>query len=75
MEPDFDAYHVPESAGPIDLVTPRFVERARRRGLPVQVWTVNRGQDMERLIETGVDGIVTDRPGRLIQLLRQRGLR
>ena len=75
VEPDFDAYHVPESAGPIDLVTPRFVERARRRGLPVQVWTVNRGQDMERLIDTGVDGIVTDRPGRLIQLLRQRGLR
>ena len=75
VEPDFDAYHVPESAGPIDLVNPRFVERARRRGLPVQVWTVNRDEQMERLIETGVDGIVTDRPERLIQMLRRRGLR
>ena len=75
VEPAFDAYHVPESAGPIDLVTPGFVERARRRGLPVQVWTVNREKDMERLIEMGVDGIVTDRPERLIKLLRQRGLR
>lgn len=74
-EPDFDAYHVPESAGLIDLVDPGFVERARRRGLPVQVWTVNREEDMERLIEMGVDGIVTDRPEGLIQLLRQRGLR
>lgn len=75
VEPDFDAYHVPESAGPIDLVNPRFVERARRRGLPVQVWTVNRDEQMERLIETGVDGIMTDRPEDLIQLLRRRGLR
>ncbi len=75
VEPDFDAYHVPETAGPIDLVNPRFVEGARRRGLPVQVWTVNRDEEMERLIETGVDGIMTDRPERLIQLLRQRGLR
>ncbi len=75
VEPAFDAYHVPESAGPIDLVNPRFVEGARRRGLPVQVWTVNREEDMERLIETGVDGIMTDRPERLIQRLRRRGLR
>ena len=75
VEPGFDAYHVPESAGSIDLVTPGFIERARRRGLPVQVWTVNRDEDMERLIEMGVDGIVTDRPEGLIQLLRRRGLR
>ncbi len=74
-EPAFDAYHLPLSRGPFDLVDRDLVERSRARGLAVEVWTINREADMARLIELGVDGIMTDRPDRLIELLRSRGLR
>lgn len=74
-EPAFDSYHLPLSYGPLDLVDGDLVEGARARGLAVEVWTINREAEMERLIELGVDGIMTDRPDRLIQLLRTAGRR
>lgn len=70
-DPDFDALQVPETWGPFTIVDRRFVERAHARGLPVQVWTVNRRQDMERLLALGVDGLMTDRPDLLLDLLRR----
>lgn len=54
---------------PLPRATPRTIEQARRHGLEFGVWTVNRGADMQRLIAAGVDGICTDRPDRLQQLL------
>ncbi|WP_052269237.1 glycerophosphodiester phosphodiesterase [Isoalcanivorax pacificus] len=44
------------------LVTPRLMERARRRGLHVSVWTVNDLNEAERLASLGVDSIITDFP-------------
>lgn len=73
--PSFCALQVPERFGPVQLVDGRFVERAHARGLPVQVWTVDEEKDMERLLDLGVEGIMTDRPDRLLALLRRRGLR
>ena len=49
------------------------LRRARALGLRVIPWTVNEASDMERLLDWGVDGIVTDRPDRLRALLMQRG--
>jgi glycerophosphoryl diester phosphodiesterase len=74
-EPDFDAYHAPVRFGPLEPVHEGLIERARERGLPVQVWTVNREEEMERMIDLGVDGIMTDRPDVLLEVLRARGLR
>lgn len=56
-----DALQVPERHGMIKVVTPRLIRAAHRAHVEVHVWTVNEPADMIRLVELGVDGIVTDR--------------
>lgn len=73
--PGTDALQIPERFRGTYLPTRRFVRDAHRLNLPVHVWTVNRGAAMERLLDAGVDGIVTDRPDRLAALLHERGVR
>lgn len=62
---ELHAAMVPERRGPIRIITPRFVRRAHEIGLGVFVWTVNRADDMRRLFSWGVDGLVSDVPGRV----------
>jgi glycerophosphoryl diester phosphodiesterase len=57
------------------ILTPRLVRDFHRRGVLVHVWTVNEIADMERLLDWGVDGLVTDRPDRLAELLHRRAQR
>jgi glycerophosphoryl diester phosphodiesterase len=64
---------VPERQGMVALVTDRFVAAAHDRGLQVHVWTVDEEPDMARLLDLGVDGIMTDRPDRLRHVLTERG--
>lgn len=52
----------------------RFLRAAHGLNIPVHVWTINERETMEHLIELGVDGIMTDRPSLLGQVLDQRGL-
>jgi glycerophosphoryl diester phosphodiesterase len=54
------------------ILTPRLVRDFHARGVMVHVWTVNEEADMERLLDWGVDGLVTDRPDRLAALLHRR---
>jgi glycerophosphoryl diester phosphodiesterase len=70
---DVDALQVPVRYGPVMVVTPGFVRRAHRLGLQVHVWTVNDSAEMARLLDMGVDGIVTDRADRLKSVLQARG--
>ncbi|WP_258805059.1 glycerophosphodiester phosphodiesterase family protein [Pseudarthrobacter sp. NS4] len=56
-------------------VTPEMVAEAHALGLPVIPWTVNTTADMERLMDLGVDGIITDYPTRLRTLMEERGLK
>ncbi len=51
------------------------VSAYQRAGFGVLPWTVNDAPTMERLIELGVDGIITDRPDLLLEVARQRGVR
>ena len=44
----------------------------RKLGLPVLVWTVNRADEMQNLLELGVDGIITDRPDILAGVLTRK---
>jgi glycerophosphoryl diester phosphodiesterase len=61
---------VPELAGQTRVVSPRFVADAHGAGLGVQVWTVDTEEDAHRLLGWGVDALITDRPDRLVPLVR-----
>ncbi len=64
---------VPVRQGPVVLVDRRFVAAAHRRGLAVHVWTIDDAAEMARLLDLGVDGIMTDRPAILKEVLTARG--
>jgi glycerophosphoryl diester phosphodiesterase len=66
---------VPEKDSGITIVTPGFLRLARRQGAEVYVWTVNDAQTMKRLVEAGVDGIITDYPDVLVAVLKEMGRR
>ena len=70
--PPFDTYQVPEFAGSTRVVSRRFVEYAHRSGVAVQVWTVDAAEDITRLIDWGVDGIISDRPDVAVDVVRRR---
>jgi glycerophosphoryl diester phosphodiesterase len=70
--PAYDAFQVPELAGATRVVSPRFVRYARAAGLAVQVWTVNDPDDMRRLLDWGVNAIISDRPDVAVELVRSR---
>ncbi|MEE2833733.1 MAG: glycerophosphodiester phosphodiesterase [Candidatus Latescibacterota bacterium] len=72
--PDFQVFQVPENMGALTVVDRSFIESAHARNLPVHVWTVNLREDMRRLLDLGVDGIITDRPDLMLELLRERKL-
>jgi len=67
--PPFDALQVPVKQGNITVVTPHFVRAAHARGVVVDVWTVNDAAEMHRLVDMGVDGLITDRPDRALAVL------
>jgi glycerophosphoryl diester phosphodiesterase len=65
---------VPATYGKRTLVTRAFVRTAHRHGIPVDVWTINNQQAMEHLLNTGVDGIMTDALRTLKTVLESRDL-
>ena len=67
--PVAQAVQVPEYRSGIHILTPGFVKDAHSRGMDVHVWTINEAEDMQRMIDLGVDGIITDRPDILLELL------
>lgn len=67
------ALQVPVRYGKVEVVTPGFVRRAHALGLVVHVWTVNDPGEMRRLLDLGVDGLVTDRADLLREVLLERG--
>ncbi|MBV9924175.1 MAG: glycerophosphodiester phosphodiesterase [Acidobacteria bacterium] len=71
--PPMQALQVPERAGGVHVLTQDFVRAAHGRGLRVHAWTINGEGDMRRLLEMGVDGIMTDYPDRLLKVLGRPG--
>lgn len=67
-----DALQIPERYGPAKLLTPALIRAAHRHDVEVHVWTVNAPEDMLRLTEIGVDGIVTDRADLALRTLSGR---
>jgi len=76
----YDALQVPPSfplggeRGPhLTVIEPAFMRAAHARGVEVHVWTIDRPHEMRRLLSLGVDGLMSDRPDYLVQVLPPGG--
>jgi glycerophosphoryl diester phosphodiesterase len=70
--PPYDALQVPVEYGGRKVVTPRFINAAHNRGVRVDVWTIDEPDEMRRLLDLGVDVIMTNRPQVLEGVLGER---
>ncbi|MFE6412374.1 glycerophosphodiester phosphodiesterase [Streptomyces sp. NPDC057837] len=68
------AAQVPRTQSGIRVVDQRFVRAAHARGMQVHVWTVNDPEGMHRLLDLGVDGIMTDHIDTLRTVMEDRGV-
>lgn len=64
-----NSVQVPLESSGITIVTPHFIRTAHGRGMMVEPWTIDDPAEMQRLVEMGVDGIITDYPDRLLKVL------
>lgn len=69
---DLDALQIPERQGPVRVVTRGLVRAAHEAGVEVHVWTVNDTGDMTRLLDLGIDGLVTDRADLALSIVNGR---
>ena len=69
------AFQIPPEYEGVALVTPQTVAAIHDLGAEVHVWTINDSQEMERLFELDVDGVMSDFPGRLLDVAHKRGAR
>jgi glycerophosphoryl diester phosphodiesterase len=67
----YQEFQVPVRAGSTTIVTPRFISHAHRAGLPVRIWTVDRADEMERLLDWGADSVISDRPDIAVPVVRR----
>ena len=61
LPPSVVAAQVPVRAGPLTVVDRTFLGYAHHLGMQVHVWTIDDPDEMNRLLDLGVDGIMTDR--------------
>lgn len=67
--PSFYALQVPEESSNITVMTAQFVRAAHERNLHVEPWTIDDPEQMKTYIDWGVDGIITDRPDLMLEVL------
>lgn len=72
MPEGVDALQIPAEFGGQPLATPVLIEHAHAHGVEVHVWTVNDLAEIEALVDRGVDGVVTDFPGRVCDWVSAR---
>jgi glycerophosphoryl diester phosphodiesterase len=71
--PEYREFQVPERSGPTRIVSRRFIAHAHRAGLAVKVWTVNEPTDMRRLLDWGVDALISDCPDLAVAAVASQG--
>ncbi|NIV97895.1 glycerophosphodiester phosphodiesterase, partial [Candidatus Saccharibacteria bacterium] len=64
-----NALHLPDVRWGLQIISERLIDTAKKQNMEVHAWTINKTEDMKRLIDMGVEGIVTDYPDRLLKLL------
>ncbi|MFS0862539.1 glycerophosphodiester phosphodiesterase [Fredinandcohnia sp. 179-A 10B2 NHS] len=72
-QPQVDFLHIPTSDSGFDLADQTVLKGAHRRGVDIHYWTINDKETMQQLIESGADGIMTDRPDLMIEVLEDLG--
>src|SRR5258708_21455654 len=70
--PPADAVQIPHRHESWELVTRQSVDFAHRMGIEVHVWTVNEEAEMSELLDMGVDGLISNYPGRALELFQKR---
>ncbi len=73
VECEASALQLPRTSRGVRIVDRRLIDAAHSGGLQVHVWTINEPREMEELLDLGVDGLITDRPDLLKDVLIRRG--
>ena len=71
VRPSAHSFQLPEYHGQINLLSPRMIRAMRRSRIDVHVWTIENPHDMQRMIDLGVNGIITSRPAELNRLMNK----
>jgi glycerophosphoryl diester phosphodiesterase len=69
--PRYQALQVPVKHGPLTVISPGFVRAAHERGMHVHVWTIDEPAEMRRLLALGVDGLMSDVPALLVDVINR----
>ena len=72
IPPEIRAVQVPPTHWGMALVTPSFVRMVHSKDREIHVWTINDAKDMDRLLDMGVDGIITDRSDIAVTVVAKR---
>lgn len=67
-QPGTDAFMVPEYQGDLQVISQRFVRQLQAQNVALYPWTINTEDQMQRMIDLGVDGIITDYPSLALAL-------
>ena len=67
---EYGSLTIPEKALFLRIITPDFIKFAHLMEIAIHVWTINDAPDIRRLLEWGVDGIFTDRPKVMLNVLK-----
>lgn len=67
-------FQVPPSQGRTVIITPSFIKAMHKRNAIIQVWTINDRSEMERLLNMGVDSVMTDKPALALEVVKDLGL-
>ena len=70
--PPGGAFQVPPAFGGVELVTPASIRAAHALGLELYAWTINDPAEIKRLLDLGVDGVISDYPARVAALAGRR---
>ncbi|MGH7804241.1 MAG: glycerophosphodiester phosphodiesterase [Candidatus Binatia bacterium] len=70
--PPGHALQIPPRFGSVEVVTAESVAAVHALGVELHVWTINDEPEMERLLDLGVDGVMSDYPGKLRDVVRRR---
>ncbi|MFJ5791464.1 glycerophosphodiester phosphodiesterase [Lysinibacillus sp. NPDC097162] len=69
--PKVDVFQIPPKSGVVSLDSPKFIQFLNNLNIPVHYWTINDSVTMNKLINNGAKGIITDRPDVAVELLQE----